>query len=57
MKKYRVFIGFCGNEKIMSGIIKAEDKREALEKYYAEIGIAADAEKIENELKYVLEVN
>lgn len=55
MKKFKVFVGMCGPTPIVSNIIKANDKREALVKYYESIGGEFDEEKIQNELKNVFE--
>lgn len=55
MKKFKVFVGMCGPTPIVSNIIKANDKREALVKYYESIGEDYDEKKIENELKNVFE--
>ena len=55
MKKYKVFVGMCGPTPIVSNIIKANDKREALIKYYDLMGEEYTEEKIEKELKNVFE--
>lgn len=55
MNKYKIFIGNCGPEAILSNVIKATDKKDALRKYYDSIGEPYDDEKLNNELRYVIE--
>ena len=56
MAKYKVVSGVCGNKAIQSGSITADSKRDALVKYYESIGEQYDDEKIERELRWVVEV-
>jgi len=54
-RQYKIFIGNCGHEAILSNVIKATNKKDALRKYYDSIGEPYDEEKITNELRYVIE--
>lgn len=56
MGKYKVVSGVCGNKVIQSGIIKANNKRDALVKFYESTGEQYDDDKIQNELRWVIEV-
>ena len=56
MAKFKVVLGTCGPETIKSGVISARDKRSALVKYYDMMGVEYDDEKIERELRWVVEV-
>lgn len=55
MKKYKVFVGMCGPTPIVSNIIKANDKREALLKYYELIGEDYTEERVQKDLQKVFE--
>lgn len=56
MAKYKVVSGVCGNKVIQSGIINADSKRDALVMFYESTGEQYDDEKIERELRWVVEV-
>lgn len=56
MAKYKVVSGVCGNKVIQSGSITADSKRDALVKFYESTGEQYDDEKIERELRWVVEV-
>ncbi len=55
MKKYKIFFGMCGPTPLVSSIIKANDKREALIKYYESRGEHYSEEQIQKELDKVFE--
>ena len=55
MKKYKIFFGMCGPTPLVSSIIKANDKREALIKYYESRGEGYTEEQIQRELDKVFE--
>jgi hypothetical protein len=52
---YKIYVGNCGPEAILSNVIKATDKKDALRKYCDSIGEPYDDEKLNNELRYVIE--
>lgn len=53
---FKVVSGICGNKGIQSGSIIADSKRDALIKFYESTGEQYDDEKIERELRWVIEV-
>lgn len=55
MKKFKIFFGMCGPTPLVSNIIKANDKREALIKYYESTGEEYTEERIQKELDKVFE--